>query len=621
MALRNWSTTAANNNSAAPDGFPEGMAPSGVNNAAREVMAQVRGFYETQGWADFGDTPTRISNTQFSVPGDLTARYAANRRLKVVGATTGYATISAGAFTALTTVTVVMDSGNLPNPLTTVSLGADSTGAVQPYYRITAAEISAGVTPTNFAVEPQVGQGNRYTGLTAENFKRLSNRTLSIRDINPLAGTGSESIDTQAIIDAATQLGQIGTIYFPQNSSTSYRITPNLITFTGPIRLLGDGRNFGTSLRIVGATTGQFAFTWDTGTASRITGAGMKGFYVTSDSANGCLANLVDTNRSTFEDIWCEGLQDMFVSEMGYSNSFYNCETNNNTRYGIHLKDNHNGVQIDKCIFDGAGASGSYGVYVSGTALAVNISNCEFEGFTDVSNYGVVLSPGAGDVVGPVQIQGCAFEQVKGSGVLVLGSDYLSVQSVLIEGNSFFGSYAALFGSAAGAATYGVVLAGPGAIGVTLRRNRVADQETGFVGDQSTTGNRSVVIEENVLASGLAPYTKISGGASTVRVNDNLNTSAANVDNNQTLTGAGAVSLLSLRTYLVTTGANALTLADGVEGQEKLIVMKTDAGDGTLTPTNLYNGATLTFDDVGDSAYLVFMDSQWVFMGGTATLA
>jgi hypothetical protein len=89
----------------------------------------------------------------------------------------------------------------------------------------------------------------------------------------------------------------------------------------------------------------------------------------------------------------------------------------------------------------------------------------------------------------------------------------------------------------------------------------------------------------------------------------------------QLLTGAGAVSLRTLHTTLVTTGANALTLADGYEGQEKYLVMRTDGGDGTLTPTNLYNGTTITFNDVGDSAFLKFMDSQWVFMGGTATLA
>lgn len=36
-----WSPTAADNDSAVPDGFPENMAPSGVNDSAREVMAAV----------------------------------------------------------------------------------------------------------------------------------------------------------------------------------------------------------------------------------------------------------------------------------------------------------------------------------------------------------------------------------------------------------------------------------------------------------------------------------------------------------------------------------------------------------------------------------------------------
>jgi hypothetical protein len=49
--------------------------------------------------------------------------------------------------------------------------------------------------------------------------------------------------------------------------------------------------------------------------------------------------------------------------------------------------------------------------------------------------------------------------------------------------------------------------------------------------------------------------------------------------------------------------------------------MKTDGGAATLTPSNLYNGTTITFDDVGDSADLIFADGQWVFLGGTATLA
>jgi len=40
--VSSWSTTAASNNSASPDGFPEAMAPSGVNDSARELMASIK---------------------------------------------------------------------------------------------------------------------------------------------------------------------------------------------------------------------------------------------------------------------------------------------------------------------------------------------------------------------------------------------------------------------------------------------------------------------------------------------------------------------------------------------------------------------------------------------------
>lgn len=40
-AVSTWSTTAASNNEAPPDGFPEGMNPSDVNNSCREVMAAI----------------------------------------------------------------------------------------------------------------------------------------------------------------------------------------------------------------------------------------------------------------------------------------------------------------------------------------------------------------------------------------------------------------------------------------------------------------------------------------------------------------------------------------------------------------------------------------------------
>lgn len=40
-----WSTTAASNNSAPPDGWPEGMNPNQVNDCAREMMAAIARMY------------------------------------------------------------------------------------------------------------------------------------------------------------------------------------------------------------------------------------------------------------------------------------------------------------------------------------------------------------------------------------------------------------------------------------------------------------------------------------------------------------------------------------------------------------------------------------------------
>ena len=88
----------------------------------------------------------------------------------------------------------------------------------------------------------------------------------------------------------------------------------------------------------------------------------------------------------------------------------------------------------------------------------------------------------------------------------------------------------------------------------------------------------------------------------------------------QSLSGAGAVNLTSLITEVTTTGADALTLADGSAGQIKIITMIVDGGDGTLTPTTFANGTTITFNDVGDSVMLVYNTTVgWALVANTGT--
>jgi hypothetical protein len=87
----------------------------------------------------------------------------------------------------------------------------------------------------------------------------------------------------------------------------------------------------------------------------------------------------------------------------------------------------------------------------------------------------------------------------------------------------------------------------------------------------------------------------------------------------QALSGAGAVNITSLATAFTSTGAgNALTLADGAQGQIKTVIYVAEAagGDtGVLTPTNLGSATTITFNAVGDSVTLQFAGTDWWVVG------
>jgi hypothetical protein len=81
----------------------------------------------------------------------------------------------------------------------------------------------------------------------------------------------------------------------------------------------------------------------------------------------------------------------------------------------------------------------------------------------------------------------------------------------------------------------------------------------------------------------------------------------------QALSGAGAINITSYYTAWTTTAANAGTLANGVQiGQRKRVQQIVDGGDGTLTPTSLSGGTTITFADAGDFAELVWNGTAWV---------
>ena len=135
MPFEAYSTTPASNNGAPPNGAPEGMLPSAVNDVIRQVMADAATITRQYPWLKLstGLTVARNSATQFQITGsDQSLVYTVGRRLREVGASTVYGAVSAVAFTAGNTIVDVTNdaAAAIPSSLTAVDVAVvDATAA------------------------------------------------------------------------------------------------------------------------------------------------------------------------------------------------------------------------------------------------------------------------------------------------------------------------------------------------------------------------------------------------------------------------------------------------------------------------------------------------------------
>ena len=179
MPISDYSTTPANNNAAPPNGFPEGMAPSGVNNSARQVMADIRSWYEDAQWIDYGYDPTYATTASFTVGGDRTSVFTSGRRVKISDATTLYGVVSSSSFSSPnTTVNVTLDSGSLTIAISAVAVGI--------------------ITPSNNALPISIL--NNYTATTnpTVNDDSSDGYTVGSRWVNTSTDTLYECLDASA---------------------------------------------------------------------------------------------------------------------------------------------------------------------------------------------------------------------------------------------------------------------------------------------------------------------------------------------------------------------------------------------------------------------------------------
>ena len=91
----------------------------------------------------------------------------------------------------------------------------------------------------------------------------------------------------------------------------------------------------------------------------------------------------------------------------------------------------------------------------------------------------------------------------------------------------------------------------------------------------------------------------------------------------QSMTGDGstsaAIDVTSAVTEIDATSAAApVTLADGSNGQLKIILNVSTSGTNaiTITPSNLRGGTTITLNAPGESVQCIFKNSNWNVIGG-----
>ncbi|HIF12811.1 MAG TPA: hypothetical protein EYQ82_07390 [Dehalococcoidia bacterium] len=182
--IKAWKTPAASNIAVAPDGFPEGMLRSDVNNSSREIMASIRRMWDDPDWKNPVDGFTVVQgadDTKVTIQAtNATAYFLVNQKVRVRSSTsaTGYAFVVSSALSGADTIVTLedFDSTGTPTPSTTVP--ADCNG-IDVYFIGGGDTNNHGISRSAFNVGSSVGfeipVTNDATGINAAIVAASSN--------------------------------------------------------------------------------------------------------------------------------------------------------------------------------------------------------------------------------------------------------------------------------------------------------------------------------------------------------------------------------------------------------------------------------------------------------------
>ena len=120
-----------------------------------------------------------------------------------------------------------------------------------------------------------------------------------------------------------------------------------------------------------------------------------------------------------------------------------------------------------------------------------------------------------------------------------------------------------------------------------------------------------------------------NNGGTNITVQDlnrplNVYTNPLFLTGSEDLAASAAASLTKTASYFSTGAAETATLAAGTDGQVKVFSMYADTGDMVITVTNAgwksSGTGTITFDTIGDSCTLMYINSKWFCIGNNGAV-
>lgn len=94
------------------------------------------------------------------------------------------------------------------------------------------------------------------------------------------------------------------------------------------------------------------------------------------------------------------------------------------------------------------------------------------------------------------------------------------------------------------------------------------------------------------------------------------------ITDTNTMTAVGEIITTTNITFISNPdSAGNFTIGDGVDGQLKIVIMTNNSGGHVCTLQGSTLAQNITLDAAGKTATLLYTNSKWYFIGGTATVS